>query len=831
MREDVDYVFKVAIRNEFGVGTFSEQTKPIRITANTPPVVIKALHDIVIAKKQTLCLECHSSGQPAPEFTWYKDGVEIIPKNRNVEIVSEGHISRLLVHDVTSNDCGSYSCEIGNSYGTTRSTASVTVTDVQCHFETSFSEYREVIEGEDHELCCTLSDEDGVVVWYKDGKELTMNDHLLITSEGKTRKLKILSAGDADSGTYRCETSDGRSKTEGGLVVKGQEPRISVGPQDLTVDEFGTVARLNCEITKPGHKVLWFKNGQEIWPQTDKYVIATSGNTSTLEIHNIEKGDIGDYSAALNEREVSAPARLTLLVAPEIVIRENLKDEVELKAHEELAFHVEAIGYPNPTVTILHKDSRIQSRASVEEYDNVTSVRMKNLNRDDCGVVKITAENSVGTVHKEIRLTVLDVPSEPLDLNSSETTMDSTVLSWSRPEKTNGALITGFIIERKAVDSSRWRSVGKTDGHTFCFKATNLFSGQIYGFRVIAVNSVGEGSPSLSIDVTTVADAEPEVDTTDSLLPKTPAAPEAVLDGGKAVLSWAPVPNADLYHLERQRDDGEWLEIAKIEQTDFIDFLVSQDGSYRYRVIAKNPMGSSIPSNTSATLKVKAIEESKENGRKGKANDELDRSGDGTADGKQDESSKPMPKMSLNPVDDIVNTKQRLKKRKPIDNVSIQQNAEQLPAQSLSPPTKPIVDFKFGETEADHSTGEADFRTPNGTNIVDTSSAVPMPTTSKRVKPRIQLESNSVDVKSGTRAILKANVEGGPELNCVWKKDGKIVKTSRTVSSSYRNGVAELEIKDVKASHSGTYCLSVNSASGTDTADIALTVQRMQKKA
>ncbi|XGW01160.1 hypothetical protein V3C99_013825, partial [Haemonchus contortus] len=825
LREDVDYVFKVAIRNEFGVGTFSEQTKPIRIIANTPPVVIKALHDVVIAKKQTLRLECHSSGQPAPEFTWYKDGVEIIPQNQNVEIVSEGHISRLLVHDVNSNDCGSYSCEIGNPYGITRSTASVTVTDVQCHFETSFSEYREVVEGEDHELCCTVSDEDGMVVWYKDGKELTMDDHILITSEGKTRNLKILSAEDADSGTYRCETSDGRSKTEGEVVVKGQEPRISVGPQDLTVDKFGTVARLHCEITKPGTRVLWFKNGQEIWPQTDKYIIATSSNTSTLEIHNTEKGDIGDYWAALNELEVSAPARLTLLVAPDIIIRENLKDEVELKTHEELAFHVEAVGYPNPAVTILHKDSRIQNRATVEEYDNVTSVRMKNLNRDDCGTVKITAENSVGTVHKEIRLTVLDVPSEPLDLNSSETTMDSTILSWSGPERTNGAPITGFIIERKAVDSSRWRSIGRTDGNTFCFKATNLFSGQTYGFRVIAVNSVGEGSPSLSIDVNTVADAEPEVVTTDTLLLQTPVAPEAVLDGAKAVLSWAPVPNADLYHLERQCDDDEWLEIAQIEQTDFIDSLVSKDGSYRYRVIARNPMGASIPSNSSATLKVRAVEESKENGRKGKGNDELDRSGDGTEDGKQEETSKPTPKKTLNPVDDIVNTKQRLKKRKPIENVSTQQNAEQLPAQSLSPPVKPVDDFKFGKTEADSSTGEADIRTTDGTNIVATSSAVPIPTTTKRVKPRIQLESSSVDVKSGERAILKANVQGGPELNCVWKKDGKIVKTSRAVSSSYRNGVAELEIKDVKPSHSGTYCLSVNSASGTDTADIALTVQ------
>lgn len=96
------------------------------------------------------------------------------------------------------------------------------VSDVRCHFESSFSEYIEVTEGQDIELVCTLSDEEGVVTWCKDGKKLNEGDRVLITADGYKRALKILAVSNNDSGSYRCETSDGRSRTEGELLVKGK---------------------------------------------------------------------------------------------------------------------------------------------------------------------------------------------------------------------------------------------------------------------------------------------------------------------------------------------------------------------------------------------------------------------------------------------------------------------------------------------------------------------------------------------------------------------------------------------------------------------------------
>ncbi|KAK6035387.1 immunoglobulin domain protein [Cooperia oncophora] len=439
------------------------------------------------------------------------------PENENIEIISEGHVGLLIIHSVDSNDCGSYTCEVVNPFGSTKSTAAVTVTDVRCHFESSFSENVEVKEGRDIEFCCTVSDEDGKVLWYKDGKPLKEDDRVIITSHGRQRTLKILSAKETDYGTYGCETSDGRNRTEGELVVKADEPNISTGPQDLTVSKLGTDAKLHCEFTRPPHKVLWYKNGQEIWPQSDKYSITTSGNTSTLEIRNIEKNDIGQYSAALSEKRSFCPS---------------------------------------------------------------------------------------------------PAPSSKWPLKYRETSTNSTILSWNNPEQVNGAPITGFIIERKAVDSNRWRPIGKTNATTLQFEATDLFSGLVYVFRVIAVNSVGEGPPSQSVDVLTKEDEESNLDSSESSLLETPSPPEAVFDGAKVMLSWSAVPDANAYQLERQCDAGDWLEIAKVESTNFADSSLLQQGSYCYRVIAKGSAAESMPSGSSAALVVHAdVSQGKDKGK------------------------------------------------------------------------------------------------------------------------------------------------------------------------------------------------------------------------
>ncbi|KAK5966765.1 hypothetical protein GCK32_009833, partial [Trichostrongylus colubriformis] len=725
---------------------------------------------IMLGENLTLSVTCVSASEVTVD--WF----------HNDELINESDVRCSLNH-------------VKNQYELLIDSVSLKDEDVRCHFESSFSENIELETGKDIELCCTVSDQDGVVVWYKDGKMLHESDRIVISAEGTKRTLRIRSSNGTDSGTYRCETSDGRSTTEAELVVKEQEPLISIGPQDVKVEKLGIDAKLRCELTSPAPKVLWYKNGQEIWPQADKYAIITSGNSSVLEIRNVDKHDVGEYTAALNEKEISAPARLELEVAPEILIRENLEDEIVSKAHDELAFHIEVIGYPTPTVAILHKDSRIQNRASVEEYDNIVSVRMKNLSREDCGTVKITAENEIGAAHKEICLTVLDVPSEPLGLTASQTTAESTVLLWNNPEKTNGAPITGFIIERKAVDSNRWRPVGKTTADTTRFKAAELFSGLVYSFRVIAVNSVGEGPPSQSIDVFTAGIGELGSSEESSPL-ETPTAPQATFDGAKILLSWSAVPDAIAYQIERQCDGGEWQQIAPVDGTSFVDLPSAQGGSLSYRVTAKGSTAESNPSESSAPLLINSaaeqVNDRKKLVEKRKGKGSLDRSESELVDDRPLESPKSIAKKTLNPVDDIVNTKQRLKKRKPVEN----ERRSSIPpgADDVVPPSP----SQIPRTKAERAMGEAEVD-KGGLYVGGTDG-----------KPS---SNGEVASTTGTATTGGADIRAG------------VAETSKNVNTSFNDGVAQLKITCVEPSHGGTYSLNVSNVCGAETANIMLVVK------
>ncbi|ETN72294.1 immunoglobulin I-set domain protein, partial [Necator americanus] len=265
LKEEVSYVFKVARRNEFGVSSFSEISQPIKVVCDSSPRILKAIHDVVVPRKETLRLECHAAGHPTPDYVWYKNGTEIIPQDVGTEIVNEGDKTVLIFHNVNDTDGGLYTCEAENKLGKIISEAEVTV---------------------------------------------------------------------------------------GGECSRITMSHISVGPQDQIVKHFGDTIRLVCELSEPSDRPKWFKDGREIWQKHGKYEITTSGCMSKLEILAFEKIDAGTYHVSVDEHEVSAPALLSLEVAPVIKIREQIEESISLNAGAELDFHIEYLGYPEPTITI-----------------------------------------------------------------------------------------------------------------------------------------------------------------------------------------------------------------------------------------------------------------------------------------------------------------------------------------------------------------------------------------------------------------------------------------------------------------------------------------------
>lgn len=66
-------------------------------------------------------------------------------------------------------------------------------------------------------------------------------------------------------------------------------------------------------------------------------------------------------------------------------------------------------------------------------------------------------------------------------------------MSWEAPEQDGGSPITRYIIEKADAKRAVFSGVGETD--SLKFKATKLYEGSQYLFRVIAENAIGQSEP------------------------------------------------------------------------------------------------------------------------------------------------------------------------------------------------------------------------------------------------------------------------------------------------------------------------------------------------
>ncbi|CAG9530817.1 unnamed protein product, partial [Cercopithifilaria johnstoni] len=596
LKEGLSYLFKVAPKSGPTIGEFSEETIPIRIVAAKKPEITKSIRDISVSRKRELKLECHATGEPTPQYIWYKDNQEIVPAAENIEIINEGSMSILLIHHTSTADGGLYRCEVVNDHGSAESEALVTVTEVRAHFVSSFPEYVEIDEGEEIGFSCELSDADASVVWLKDGKPLPSDDRIMIKEDGVERKLTIRNAVLEDSGKYVCSTIDKKTQSEAELIVKEELPHIKRGPQDQIVTEFNTTITLKCETTKSVKAVKWLKNKKEIWPRQEKYSMNVEGTVATLTIMHFELNDCAEYKVALREDEESAPAKVELKIPPMIKLSKVLPNNaVKLHCGTDFDIEFDYEGFPEVDInTTINEKPLNKMRSRIHTYNNKLSLRLKNVIQEDSGVLKVVVENEIGSASEEIQLYVISVPSKPLNLTAFNITSRSVMLKWEKAED-NGSPITNYIVERRTTDTKRWRNIGKCKSEQYEFLVEELYPSESYSFRIIAVNEVGEGAPSNVVDVVTMNERV-ELETTTKLLLAPNYLKGTLVEDGKIILiTWEKVEEAEQYIIERSKLENYWEQIGVTVESKFEDSF-DESSSNKYRVIAKKDDLLSSPS-------------------------------------------------------------------------------------------------------------------------------------------------------------------------------------------------------------------------------------------
>ena len=89
------------------------------------------------------------------------------------------------------------------------------------------------------------------------------------------------------------------------------------------------------------------------------------------------------------------------------------------------------------------------------------------------------------------------MPDSPINVTPTEITDSMATLTWDTPEKDGGSPVTGYIIEKRHCDTTRWVKCNKKAVPDTVYTATDLIEDNMYEFRVTAENVVGKSKPSL----------------------------------------------------------------------------------------------------------------------------------------------------------------------------------------------------------------------------------------------------------------------------------------------------------------------------------------------
>ncbi|XP_070410268.1 obscurin isoform X2 [Nothobranchius furzeri] len=284
-----------------------------------PAVFLRSLEDVVGEEEGEISLQCEISKDSVTPV-WKKDGKVLIPDDK-YEFVQFGKSVVLIIHSLSKEDAGQYTCELGTS----QSKAKVTVHDLHITIVQRIKTVS-VHEGESCTFECHLShDLAEEPIWTVNGHVMVTNSRIQLINNSRTYKMTIRDAVITDAGDVLFSIKDLSCRTM--LFVK--EKPVHIFRDLLNVKAVpGEDAELSCEITKPEVIIHWLKNGHLI-RQSPKYIMSIDKNLARLVIKNATIKDSGEYCC--QAEGVASRAKLEIRELQHTFVRELRDTQAEEK--------------------------------------------------------------------------------------------------------------------------------------------------------------------------------------------------------------------------------------------------------------------------------------------------------------------------------------------------------------------------------------------------------------------------------------------------------------------------------------------------------------------
>ncbi|XP_071942196.1 twitchin-like isoform X2 [Antedon mediterranea] len=455
------------------------------------------------------------------DVLWAKDGKAIQPSDK-YEMIQEGKMRKLIVHDLKADDEGEYLCGMDED---TLTTAPLTVNEPPRAVVPNELKNIEVVAGKPISLDIDIyGSPPPKVQWLKDGKPIVENDRVKVEWAPEYASLLIENSERGDTGTLTLvlNNAHGTEKIDfkATVIDKPATPEnVVIASYDEKSVTVGWAAPLDDGGTEIENYVVEYK---EVY--ATEWLMASDKETGTqLKIPDlIEKKEYKFRVSAVNKVGKSKPqeANKSQVVKEPFDPPDPPKPPVVTECHDgKIGLKWDPPKFDGGCPIqgyVLEKKEPGSKRWTKVNKDPIkeTEFMVDNLPEDGEIQFRVAAVNKAGPSEPSeaskpaVAKEPIEPTSAPTELKIGDVTKNSMELSWTKPAEDGGSPIKGYHVEKKNPKTGEWERVNKYPIKDTHLTVPDLVEGEEYELRVIAENEAGMSEPSEASQPTVAKDPE-----------------------------------------------------------------------------------------------------------------------------------------------------------------------------------------------------------------------------------------------------------------------------------------------------------------------------------
>ncbi|XP_068757848.1 neural cell adhesion molecule L1-like [Montipora capricornis] len=485
--------------------TFSLSVLPDTSYGKPPKVADEFEVQRTALKGEEFVLECIAYGKPVPKITLRKRGLHTTLGS------ATGNINRMVIKSFNQDDAGKYKCRASDRLGQSDTKTTIVTMEAKPEWITT---PKDTTAGSNSTItlpCVAFGIPSVQYTWYFNGKPMMWTERHLF-HEGNLTIKRLLPA---DMGIYQCFVNNKHGQMHADIELNVSEIPAGFGigsrpPQTNQKVLIQSTVEFACRpVGEPKPIIRWLFGGLQL-RGTGRYRIHPNGN---LVIRNVTTMDSGEYTCEASNKLGRAHRKGFLSVVEYIVVTDNMAPESSVVLGRDTSFMcgVTTLSTLEVTFQWFRYFAPLESKRHVKIWRTDSKNRVS-LTSDQRGYLKINGANytdeglytckALGNnkiiATKNVYLRVQGPPNPPTDVNIHYHVNRGEYINvtWALGKPNYSPIRKVVIRYTTQFSPNTWETIAEEAHPKKGWTQISLSPWLRYTFRVIAVNDIGNSTPS-----------------------------------------------------------------------------------------------------------------------------------------------------------------------------------------------------------------------------------------------------------------------------------------------------------------------------------------------